>query len=158
MLFQHFFLLGRGLKPAKQVFLWACGRNVVVTAHPTERDTCNHPAPALSSVPTLAPRAFPVVALSQLGIGKREKHKRNPCNAAEGWAMLYYLAPDSRSDVFSPCRGYVELQKQKELCIDWEKTAVRAVLVQTPAELSCRCCCLLDQPALGLQEKSSKFT
>jgi len=83
-------------------------------------------------VTTLAPCIFPFVALSQHSIGERENHKRKACNTAKGQVMLYYLTPDSRSDVFSLYRktGGMLTEIQRRIVCRLRTAESGALLIQ----------------------------
>lgn len=111
--------------------LRACGSNAAVTFFPPQNRR-NRPALAMRSVTTLAPYICPFVALSWHSIGERENHKRKPCNTVKGRVMLYYLTPDSRSDVFSlyrkTCGMLTEIKKG--IVYRLRKAETGALLVQ----------------------------
>lgn len=87
---------------------------------------CSLPALALRSVPNLLLCPF-FMALSQHGVGKREKHRRSPCEAAKGefCFIALHLSPGAMCSVLS-------LQRSKKTCAQIEENRNKR-LVQIPA-------------------------
>lgn len=118
---------------------------------------CSLPALALRSVTNLLLCPF-FVTLSQHSVGKREEHRRSPCKAAK---VSSALSPctwvQEQGVLFSPCRG---VTGTKRIVYRLRKTAIRdwfrsLPVLQSRAQLQLE---LLDQSALGLHKKGSKWT